>query len=374
MSSRINVVIIGGSYSGSKVAHGLLKGHPSVKVTLINTGKEYYFNVAAPRVLARPSEVSLDKVLIPIQSAFSQYPSSSFEFVHATVTAVDEVNKVVSVDNTKQRIHYDYLVIASGSTTPSTKAEQSIPTKATDTDDLAKRIQTSQRTIAAAKTICIGGNGAVGVELAGELADAYPTKKITMVSAHTLPLPTLKVSAGTAAAETLQKLGVSIIKSRKVTAATYDASSGQWTVTLNDGESKVYDLYISALGVIPNSGFIKNPNLKTKDGWIIVDQHLAVKGASNMYALGDITSNSTWTVMSIDGQVKAVVANLLVDFKGNKGTKKVYTKSEKPMMLVPVGKGAGTGQMFGWVPWSFMVAQMKSKTFFVPKALSFISA
>ena len=371
MATKSRVVIIGGSYSGTGVAHALLKQIPDVQVTLINTSKTFYFNVACPRVLARPSEVPLDKVLIPIASAFKQYSASQFEFVHGTVTSVDDSRKSVTVDNGKQ-VHYDYLVIASGSTTPSTLAPQCTPTKATSSDDLAQRIQTSQRAIAAAKTICIGGNGAVGVEVAGEIADAYPSKKITMISATPDPLPTLRTAAGTAATSQLTKLGVEIIKNRKVDGAEFDAAAGRWNVKLNDGDSLTCDLYISAVGVLPNSSYLSR-HLVTDEGWVIVDKNLAATGARNVYALGDITSNKTWTALSVEGQVKVVVANLVADITG-KGTKQPYKKGTHPLLLAPIGKSGGTGQMWFFVPWSFMVGFIKSKDFFIPKAATFISA
>lgn len=371
MATKPHVVIIGGSYSGTGVAHALLKRLPTIKVSLINTSESFYFNVAAPRALARPSEVPLDKVLIPIASAFKQYSTSQFEFVHGTVTSVNDSRKTVTVGAGKH-VTYDYLVIASGSTTPSTLAPQCTPTKATSTDDLAQRIKASQSAIAAAKTICIGGNGAVGVELAGEIAEAYTSKKVVLVSATPDPLPNLRAAAGAAATSQLTKLGVEIVKNRKVDSAEFDSSAGQWTVKLNDGDSLTFDLYISAVGVLPNSSFLSH-HLVTDEGWVIVNENLAAIGARHVYALGDITSNKTWTALSIEGQVKTVVANLVADINGG-GVKQPYKKGTRPLIITPIGKKGGTGQMWFFVPWSFMVGFIKSKDYFVPKASTFISA
>jgi hypothetical protein len=38
------------------------------------------------------------------------------------------------------------------------------------------------------------------------------------------------------------------------------------------------------------------------------------------------------------------------------------------MMVVPVGEGGGTGQLFGMVPFSFMVKMIKGRDFFISKA------
>jgi hypothetical protein len=44
------------------------------------------------------------------------------------------------------------------------------------------------------------------------------------------------------------------------------------------------------------------------------------------------------------------------------------------MFMVPVGKGGGTGQLGGWVVWSFMVSMMKGKDYFLGQAKGTIAA
>src|ERR1700760_1390 len=109
----VHIVVIGGSHSGLGVSQNILSTLPTVNVTVVSTSKDYYFNIAAPRVLARPSEVSLDQVLVPIDSLFKKH-SDRFELLHATVTTFNPANKTITTD-ANQTIKYDYLVIASGS-------------------------------------------------------------------------------------------------------------------------------------------------------------------------------------------------------------------------------------------------------------------
>ena len=52
-----HVIIIGGSYAGTKVAHKVLADIPQAKVTLIDPSDVFYFNIASPRVLAKPKEI-----------------------------------------------------------------------------------------------------------------------------------------------------------------------------------------------------------------------------------------------------------------------------------------------------------------------------
>jgi NADH dehydrogenase FAD-containing subunit len=62
MSGITNIIVIGGSFGGIGVAQGILASIPNVKVTLINTSKDWYFNIAAARVLGRPESTPLEKV------------------------------------------------------------------------------------------------------------------------------------------------------------------------------------------------------------------------------------------------------------------------------------------------------------------------
>jgi len=109
-----DVVIIGGSHAGLGVAKTIINTVPSAKVTVISTSKDYYFNIAAPRILACPDKVSLDEVLFPIERLFKKHSDSQFEFIHASVKALDIKIKTVATDN-GMIINYHYLVIASGS-------------------------------------------------------------------------------------------------------------------------------------------------------------------------------------------------------------------------------------------------------------------
>jgi NADH dehydrogenase FAD-containing subunit len=59
-----NIVVIGGSFGGIGVAQNILASIPNVKVTLINTSKDWYFNIAAARILAKPSSTPPEKVNI----------------------------------------------------------------------------------------------------------------------------------------------------------------------------------------------------------------------------------------------------------------------------------------------------------------------
>lgn len=369
----VNVVIVGASVAGLKIAHSLLEV-PDVKVVLINPATTYYWNIAAPRIVAKPDAFKTEQYLLPIKDAFKKYPKESFEFVVGTAAAIDVSSKTVSVTPTDSSaeatsVSYDYLVLASGSTTPSTTGEingTSIPFKQSNRDDMKQLIAAAQQKIGGAKEIVIGGAGPIGVELAGELAEAAEQSgnkvSITLISATDRVLPMLKPSGSSAAEKQLKHKKVKVLTSTRVTGA--EASGDKWAVSLDNGEKLTADLYIPTTGVVPNNSFIPAQFLD-KDGWVKVDKEMRV--SENIFAAGDITNNSMRLSFKAAEQAGVAANNLKADILG-KGDRKTFDQGESIMMVVPVGGSGGTGQIFGMIPFSFMVKMIKGKDYFISKA------
>ncbi|OQE23778.1 hypothetical protein PENSTE_c008G06912 [Penicillium steckii] len=371
------VAIIGGSYAGMTVAHSVLSV-PNVKVVMINPSTTFYWNIAAPRIVAKSTAFSPDQYLIPIAKGFSKYPAESFEFIAGTATDIDVAGKTVSVTpNTgdAKSISYDYLVIASGSTTAASNASITgtpIPFKPTNHDNLKEIIAAAQQEIAGAKEIVIGGAGPIGLEVAGEIAEAAQQSgnnvSITLVSATDRVLPMLKPSASSSATSLLKKKQVKVITSTRVEGveASGEGASKTWTVSLSNGEKISADLYLPTTGSLPNNSFIPKQFLD-EDGWVKVDKELRVPSAEGIYAVGDITNNSMRLAFKTGEQAKIAGNNLKADIAG-KGTRQSYDQGESVMMVVPIGASGGTGQVFGFVPFSFMVKMIKGGDYFMSKA------
>ncbi|PYI11071.1 FAD/NAD(P)-binding domain-containing protein [Aspergillus sclerotiicarbonarius CBS 121057] len=420
MTDRPTIAIIGASFTGLPIAHGLLSHFhkPSsthqIRLILINPSPLFYWAIAAPRILSKPSAFTESQYLLPIAEGFSAYSSDEFEFVLGTATSVDFSSKTIIVESssdhhpTTRDINYDYLVIASGSSTPATLGLASNPNPnpnnkptndnenengiypfkslPTSTPAIQSAITSAQSTIANASSIVIAGAGPIGIETAGELGDLISTRNltVTLVSATDRLLPTLKPSAGAAAESLLTSLGVRIVKGRKVVAATSSSSSTTKTVVkLDNGDTLDTDIYIPTTGVVPNSSFLPQEIL-TPTGWVQVTPELQIQGFEdkNVYAAGDITHHKQKLALKVAEMVPVVIGNLIDDItptssssstkNGNShcgSTKrKTYIEGEGVSMAVPVGETGGTGQFFGWVPWSFLVRVIKGRDFFVGKA------
>lgn len=363
------------------MSHGLLQQLPNIKVTLINPSTELSYNIASPRFLTKPDLIPEEKYIFSIPGAFKKYSSDSFQFVHGKATEINLESKLVSVESLTEGIKYDYLVIASGSTTPASAGKESFPApfKSPIDGDVRDLIGKTHSAIGAARSIIIGGAGPVGVEFAGELAEAFDgdaKKEITLISGTEKPLAGLMNSAQDAAVQILQDKGVTLKTSSQIEKAEYDDTAKQWTVTLAGSETLKADLYISAMGTIPNNCFIPS-SLLDKEGWVGVDKHLRAlndKGnaESNVYALGDISSHKDRLLLRVPPQIAAVVANLKQDITGDGGMRAYLPEEEWMAMLVPIGRSTGTGVIGNWRVWGFLVSFMKGKDFLVGKAPSFI--
>jgi NADH dehydrogenase FAD-containing subunit len=347
-------------------------------VVLINPSTSFYWNIAAPRIVAKPKAFPSNQYLLPIKEAFAKYPSDSFEFIAGTATGIDTASKSVAVTpnaGNAKTVTYDYLVIASGSTTAASNGSLTgslIPFKPSNHDDIQDVIEASQQQISGAKEIVIGGAGPIGVEVAGEIAEAAEQRgnnvSITLVSATDRVLSMLKPSASASAEKLLKQKKIKVLNSTRVSGVEVsgEGSSKAWTVSLSNGEKISADLYIPTTGALPNNSFIP-ADLLDQDGWVKVDKELRVSSVEGIYAAGDITNNSMRLSFKAMEQAKVASNNLKADITG-KGDRKSYDQGESVMMVVPVGGSGGTGQVFGMVPFSFMVKMIKGRDYFISKA------
>ncbi|KAJ5106615.1 hypothetical protein N7456_003290 [Penicillium angulare] len=387
-SKRVSVVIIGGSHAGLGVSHKLIRQAPEASITLINPSEEYYFNIAAPRFLVKPDSLPSSKYLLNIGETFTQYTENSFTFVKGIAAKIDYLNKTVVVKTSGNSLNergsklvaFDYLVIASGSTTPATLGQGSLklPFKQTAFEDTRKVIFEAQERIQAATRIVIGGAGPLGVELAGELAEATGLKKvITLVSKGDCLL------AGSGATETVQRTAESllgrrnvvILKSITIVQVYQDVESKKWSVTLSDGQTITADEYISRTGVLPNNDFIPKSFLNG-EGWVNVDDQLRVVedkiSRNDTYAVGDITSHPYRLLSRVSAQAEVIASNIAATMKRDKRLMVYSAEAQQKMIVVPVGQSTGTGHIGGWTLLGCLVWFFKGKDFLTYKAPKFL--
>ncbi len=389
------IVIIGASFGGLAVAHGLLKTvlpqvangeKQTYKVVQIAPNEEFFWKIGAPRVIGNPQSLPLEKALIPIAPGFKAYSKEQYEFIRAYATSIDPSSKTVHT-STSEAIHYDSLVIASGTTFANhlwSVTDGSEPLKAA--------IKEIHEKLPSAQSILVAGGGAAGVETAGELGEVYGKKKeITLLSGSTGLLTRLQTKKmGTDAQARLEKLGVKVINDNlRVTEHT--TANGKDVLKLSNGETRTVDIYIEATGDKPNSKFVpqewldNNQRVKTDASTLRLD----VAGVAGVYVFGTVGSYSDGSILDVKFASPAILESIRLDLQGkgmmqprlkfpqisankNSGgprTAKIYKKVQSDMQFVPVGSQGGVGIAFGWRLPSFLVKMAKAKDFMIGNAV-----
>jgi NADH dehydrogenase FAD-containing subunit len=131
-------------------------------------------------------------------------------FIQGSLESINDERKTIEVkthNGQNQTISFDYLVLATGST-------QGRPIKEVDVSTMEERkskLAVEQEAIKRAQSILVVGAGAVGVEVAGELAQLYSkTKKIGIISRGADLLPYFPVRARQGAHEFMTRHGVTM--------------------------------------------------------------------------------------------------------------------------------------------------------------------
>ncbi|KAJ5090100.1 hypothetical protein N7532_008784 [Penicillium argentinense] len=352
MSERVSVIVIGGSHAGPAISQKLVRQTPRAAITLINPSDEYYFNNAAPRFLVKPESLPPSKYLYPIPEAFREYPAGAFTFSVSVFLSADSISTIAA------SFVFDYLVIASGSTTPATLGQAGVrlPFKATAFEDTRKAIYRGHETLKTAKRIVIGGAGPLGVELAGNWRKLQDRRRLRwclgQVCCWRGPPSLFR--------EQLYRLYGGRIRGVR-------SPNQTWKVKLSTGQICTADAYIATTGTIPNNQFIPKSCLNPQ-GWVNVDERLRVVEDSvsrtETYAVGDITCHPYRLLSRVSLQGETVASNIATAIERRARVATYSVEVQKKMMVVPVGQSTGTGHLGGWTLFGCLVWFFKGKDLF----------
>jgi len=301
-TSYPRIVIIGGGFAGVALAKKLSK--QEVQVVLLDKNNYHTFQPLLYQVSTGGLEP--DSIAYPIRKILKDFPN--FYFRMADVEEIDtDKNKVkTNIGNLK----FDYLVVASGSTTnffgnPEIEKHsmamktipQSLNLRSLILENFEEALLTSDLNERnALMNFVIVGGGPTGVELAGALAEIkkgilpkdYPdldtrSAQIHIVQSGDCILKGMSGKASAKAEDFLEKLGVNIWKNVRVT--NYDGK----TVTTNT------DLVFETATLVWAAG-VKGTTIKgldaeefvTRGNRILVNEFNQVKGFKHIFAIGDI--------------------------------------------------------------------------------------
>lgn len=224
-----------------------------------------------------------------------------------------------------------------------------------------------QKQVNAAQTIIVGGAGPTGVETAAELAFEYgKTKEVTLITAgEELLVGSMPTNIAQGAEGTIKKLGVNVVKGVKITAST-PTSDGKTELSLDNGETRLVDLYLPTIGMIPNTEYVPK-NLLDDKGQVVVDEFLRVKGVQDVWAAGDVTNLDFAQIVYAEKQATAAAKNLDAVLKGKEPVAYKESGEAGRIMGVSLGRSKATGRSGTMkVPSIVIVSKFLSPLFPIP--------
>ena len=213
------------------------------------------------------------------------------ELITGELVAVQPTH--VEVGATRAAVPYDYLVLCTGSSYSS-----SIKTNNASLAYRHQQMLAERDALREAQHVLIVGGGLVGVELAGEIAEALPAKRVTLVHSHERLLRHIK-GAHELAAATLEKLGVRLLLGERLQrCASSDAvQGGAGTFVTSKGTRIEADKVLWATGYTPNTAYLRHEASDAAlsaaldpSGFVRVDASMRVEGFDHVFACGDLVS------------------------------------------------------------------------------------
>ena len=328
-----SVVVVGGGYAGILIAQAL---DTDSRITLVDPRDAFVNYSASLRALTRPDWA---------HRPFFDYRDLLHHgrIVQGTVTSADPVGVTLA---TGDRVDGDYLVLATGSTHSYPAHPQ--PT-ATSTARAVHDLHLTHHQLDGADRVLILGAGPVGLELAGEIRDVWPTKTITIVDPNVDLLPGFLPAVRQDLHRQLSARRIDLRLATSLTAlpATEVGTAQTFTVTTSDGDAITADIWFRAFGSEPNTAYLRDGLLVslTERRTIPVDEHLNVLGHKNVYALGDIADTAD-AKMATHAQTQAavVIDNLRAQLRGEQPMTENHP-APVPRILLPLGAQAGVGQL-----------------------------
>ena len=351
------IAIVGGGYAGTMLARAL---DDAADVLLIEPRDAFVHNVAAIRAVVDPAW--LDRLILPYDCLLKRGRVLQ--------------DRAVAIEPGRLRLagagalEADIVVIATGSS-------YARPFKAGSDSVAAFRaaLLEAHAKLASARNVAIVGAGAVGVELAGEIAVGMGSKRIELISGGAKLFPDFTASLGRRLEAELASLGV-----RLHLAATAEGLAGadaplSGPLAISGSGARDADIVFPALGARVDNALLKTLAGAAFDqmGRAIVDPWLRPAGASHIFALGDVAATGDlMTIVAISRQAPWLARTLKAMLAGKSAqTLPAYKPWRAPPILVPLGPSRGASVLpltrSGLTVGGFLTSAIKGKRLFVPR-------
>jgi NADH dehydrogenase len=374
------VVIVGGGFGGLQVA-AKLKDKP---VEILTIDKHNYHTFQPLLYQVATGSLEADSIAFSLRKNFAG--QKNFHFRIAEFTKVNAEKN--TIDTSIGEIAYDYLVIATGSTTnffgnkeiehfamPMKSVPEALNLRSLILQNIEEAVlQTNKEQREPYLNFVLVGAGPTGVELAGALAELrnhilihdYPELQkehmnVYLVDFLPRTLGAMSELASKGAQKFLKEMGVELLLNVKV--ESYDGNE----IKFEDGKSILTKNVIwsaGVMGVIPE-GISKD--VIVKGNRIRTDSVCRVEGFSNIFAIGDVaamitdeTPNGHPGVAQVAIQMGNYVAKTITQLINGEPTTpfKYFDKGS----LATVGRNKAVADLgklkfqgfFAWLIWMFV--------------------
>ncbi|MBT0569720.1 FAD-dependent oxidoreductase [Curvibacter sp. CHRR-16] len=354
------LIIVGGGYLGAGLARRM---DAHADVTLVEPREAFVHNSAMIRALVEPA--LLEQVLMPYDKLLQR---GRVLRQRATALHADGVTLANG-----ERLHADAVVVATGSryALPFKPAGDSI-------EALRQACLDTHQQLQAAKTVVIIGGGAVGIELAGEIAASMPGKQITLVNKDPHFLPDYPDRLGQKIQSQLQAMGVHTMHSNYALRLNQRHAPYCGTVQLFQGQTLYADLIIPVVGASAQSELLTTlPDVQLGSaGRIITDDWLRPSPSMpKVFAAGDVADTTDgMTIVAALRQLPWLAKTLRRVLNGGPVQRGChYHPWQQAPILLPLGPRKGNS----WLPYipthklavqgPRLTSLMKGRDLFIPK-------
>lgn len=373
----MHLLIIGGGLAGLAAAHTVYRS-AAKDDTLIITVVEPKPYIEVPWATLRAffdSHVA-ETSTMPMSKFLAKHPRVTQ--IRAKATGLTE-SEVIMDDG--QKLSFDVCLVATGARKPMDILNAHVSASTSENEEQA--LQTRRHALAAtgkdiiaASSILVIGGGAIGTELAADIAGFSaiqngPKPSVTLVHSGDHLVPELRAKGASKVLNMVKQLDVKVHLQEKAI-----EKDGKWFLESSDQRIEA-DMVIKTTGVYPSNDFMKADLSSSLDsnGWIKVDDHFRVPGTNGrIFAVGDCCDALQKTGVNAMGS-KTVVANNIIKtlsaLKKNLSLNSLTglaTKTEgPPVFLITVGPKKGLAQTpLGALTWP--LPQLKNKTMFIFRA------
>lgn len=295
-----HVVIVGGGFGGLAAVKALAKSK-DLKITLVDKRNYHLFQPLLYQVAM--AGLSPAEIAYPLRSLLSSH--DNIEILLGKVTEINKEEKWLKTET--NQIHFDYLILACGSTYTYFNSPQWEPF-APGLKTIIQATEIRRRVFLAFEqaeresdpkrqdfytTFVVVGGGPTGVELAGTLGEITrysisrdfdhikPQKtKIILIEAGPKILPTMTDELSREAVRELQELGVEVRVSSKVS-------------DINEKGIMAGDHFIESATILWAAGVAANPLNKAlgveldRQGRVMVERDLSIPKHPAIFVIGD---------------------------------------------------------------------------------------